>query len=228
MSSLGARTWPELDARAATLVAVPVGSCEQHGPHLPLSTDTLVADELCASLARRRGDVVVAPSVGIGASGEHASFPGTLSVGTEVLSDYLVELVRSSRAWSAGVVVVSGHAGNADALDRVARVAEHEGDTVCTFLPRVDGADAHAGRTETSMLLALAPHLVRHNELMVGATEPLSTLIGAIRDRGVREVAPNGVLGDPRGASAEHGAALLASLADALAASVEATFGAPR
>src|SRR6185503_566786 len=72
-------TWPEVADRP--LLCIPVGSCEQHGPHLPLHTDTIVAEALAARLAASRADVVVGPSLTVTASGEHAGFPGTLSLG---------------------------------------------------------------------------------------------------------------------------------------------------
>lgn len=226
-SSLGARTWPELDAgRATHVLAVPLGSCEQHGPHLPLSTDTLVATALCASLAAHRSDVLVAPALGVGASGEHAGFAGTLSVGTDALATVVIELVRSARDWTRAVVVVSGHGGNAEALGRAAATASHDGDELVVFTPRVEGADAHAGRTETSLVLALDPSLVRHNEVVVGVTTPLRALEGDLRARGVAAVSPSGVLGDPTGASADEGRALLAALAVELCATVDAALGA--
>jgi creatinine amidohydrolase len=205
-----------------------VGSCEQHGPHLPLVTDSLVASALCEALAARRDDVVVAPLVGIGASGEHAAFAGTLSVGTEALARFLVELVRSSRSWARGVVLVSGHGGNLDAIGLVEATAAHEGDAVCTFTPSVAGGDAHAGRTETSIILALEPASVRHNALVQGVTEPLDTLLPTLRRDGVAAVSASGVLGDPRGATDAEGHAILAQLADDLCASVAHVFGPPR
>ena len=226
-ASLAACTWPEVRAGVAVL-AVPLGSCEQHGPHLPLSTDTLVAVALCEGLARHRGDVAVAPAIGIGASGEHEGFAGTLSVGTDALAASLTELVRSARAWARAVVVVSGHGGNADALARVTRTASHEGDAVVAYVPRLEGADAHAGRTETSLVLALAPGLVRHNEIVVGNTAPLGELASTLRRDGVAAVSESGVLGDPRGATAEEGQRLLATLVSDLCDTVDAWLGARR
>jgi creatinine amidohydrolase/Fe(II)-dependent formamide hydrolase-like protein len=76
------------------LVLVPVGSTEQHGPHLPLQTDTVVATAVARALAERL-DGYVAPAVSIGASGEHHGFPGVLSIGTPALHLVIVELVRS-------------------------------------------------------------------------------------------------------------------------------------
>ncbi len=87
--------WPDVEPGRLLLV-VPLGSCEQHGPHLPLGTDTEIAMALADSLAIRRGDVVVAPGLPVGSSGEHAGFPGTLSVGQTGLELLVVELVRSA------------------------------------------------------------------------------------------------------------------------------------
>ena len=107
------------------VVIVPVASLEQHGPHLPLHTDTVVATALARELAARRRDCVVAPPLTITASGEHQGFPGTLSIGTAVMSDVLIELVRSAD-WSRGVVFVNGHGGNATAMVRAAATLAHE------------------------------------------------------------------------------------------------------
>lgn len=221
---LGERPWPEVAAAADALVVVPLGSTEQHGPHLPLSTDTLVASALADALARRRPDVVVAPALPYGASGEHAGFPGTLSIGQAALELVLVELGRSADHF-AGVVFVSGHGGNAAPLGRAVATLTAEGRRTLAWSPRIPGGDAHAGRTETSLLLALHRHHVREEAAAAGATEPLSALLPALRDGGVRAVSANGVLGDPAGASAAEGRALLDGLVSDLCAAVEAWHG---
>lgn len=227
MSVLDTMTTREVAALSrAAIVAVPLGACEQHGPHLPLRTDSLVAAWLCDSLAASRDDVVVAPLLGVGASGEHDGFAGTLSIGTEVLAAVCVELVRSARRWARGVVFVSGHGGNADALGAVERVCAHEGDAVVTWLARALDGDAHAGRTETSIVLALDGTCVRHNEVVQGVTTPLSVLAPALRRDGVASVSASGVLGDPTKASAGEGVRVLAALARDLRSAVDAAFGA--
>jgi len=213
-------TWTEVAARqGAALLVVPVGSYEQHGPHLPLDTDTQIAVALAAGLVGR-DDVVVAPPVAFGASGEHAGFPGTLSIGTDVLAAVLVEIVRSARRSFGGVVFVSGHGGNADALARASRLSRAEGDAVLGWAPRVVGGDAHAGRTETALMLAVNPAAVRANAIEPGRPEPLATLLDRLRADGVRAVSPNGVLGDPREATAAEGEHLLAVLRHDLAAAL--------
>lgn len=210
---LGSRTWVEVGARPPAVLLVPVGSCEQHGPHLPLDTDTRIAVAVADAVASGRTDVVVAPAVAYGSSGEHQAFPGTLSIGTDALRVVLVELGRSAFPEPGGgpfrsLVFVNGHGGNHDALCDAVELLAGEGRPVSAWWPSVAGGDAHAGRTETSILLALRPDLVG-SERPTGATEPIAELLPHLRAGGVAAVAPHGVLGDATGASAEEGRALL-------------------
>jgi creatinine amidohydrolase len=201
--------WPDLTDKRPVLV-VPCGSTEQHGPHLPLSTDTEIAVALCAGLAEAREDVVVAPALAYGSSGEHAGFPGTLSIGQPALELLVVELVRSAAESFDAVVLVSGHGGNAATLTRAVDQLCAEGHEVHLHFPRWEG-DAHAGRTETALMLALRPDVVRLDKAAAGDTRPLAELLPALRASGVQGVSANGVLGDPREATAEEGRALLES-----------------
>ena len=168
----------------------------------------------------------MAPAVAYGASGEHAGFPGTLLVGHEVLGRLLVELVRSARRSFAGVVLVSAHGGNEDALAAASRRCAADGDDVLVWRAVTPGGDAHAGRTETSLMLALDPAAVRSDLAEPGCTEPLGTVLPRLRAEGVRPVSSNGVLGDPAGASAEEGVALLDGLVSALVAAVDSRWSA--
>ncbi len=233
MSDLGKRRWPELDGPPTVTLLVPVGSVEQHGPHLPLDTDTriavAVANRAAAVLgeavaaraaAALDGDVLVAPPVVFGASGEHETFPGTVSIGTEGLRTVLVELGRSAGRWARRTVFVNGHGGNSEALRAAVELLRAEGRDVLAFGCGVPGADAHAGRTETSILLAIAPDVVALDRAEPGNTAPLAELLPAMRAGSVRAVSGNGVLGDPTGASADEGHHLLARMADALAATL--------
>ncbi len=210
-------TWT--DVTAGSLLAVPLGATEQHGPHLPLGTDTEIAVALADHLAASRPDIVVAPALAYGSSGEHAMFSGTLSIGQEALQLVVTELVRSADRF-AGTVLVSGHGGNAAPLARAVAALTQEGRRVLAWSPRVAGGDAHAGRTETSLLLALRPGSVRVERAAVGDVRPLPEVAAMLREQGVRAVSANGVLGDPTGASAEEGEALLRALAADLIAAV--------
>ena len=209
---LGATTWTDVAAR---IVVVPVGSCEQHGPHLPLHTDTTIATELARALCAQRSDCVVAPPIAVSASGEHAGFPGTLSIGTAVMTDVIVELARSAD-WAAGVVFVNGHGGNVVAMRRAAEVFERERRRVLIWWPNLPGADPHAGRTETSLMLALAPEEVRLDRTEPGPVPPLAEVMR----RGVGALSPNGVLGDPTRADPTEGAELFEQLVEQLRTSV--------
>lgn len=212
---LGPRTWTDIDLGAPPLVAVAVGSCEQHGPHLPLDTDTRIAQHLAEALVRRRDDLVLAPTLTVGASGEHQDFPGTLSVGTEVLAAVLVELTRSAW-WARGLIVINGHGGNVEALIRARHVAEHEGRRLLVWSPPAPHeapGDLHAGIVETSVMLAIAPDLVRDHrpdEAHPDTAAERTALIGRLRTHGVRAVSHSGVIGDATGADALWGQRWLA------------------
>ena len=198
------------------LLLVPVGATEQHGPHLPLGTDTTVATTVAA-----RAGVPVAPAVAFGASGEHEGFAGTISVGTETLAAVLVETGRSACRWAARLVFVNGHGGNLPALVTATSLLRAEGRDVAWFSCGVAGADAHAGRHETSVMLALAPDTVREDLAAAGNTAPLRELMPAIRAGSVASVSPNGVLGDPAGASSGEGAESVAVMVGMLRAALD-------
>ncbi len=233
VASLSELTWTEIAAQAAaSLLAVPVGSTEQHGPHLPLGTDTAIASELCRRLASQRGDVVIGPALYYTASGEHSGFPGTLSVGNRVLRDVLVEVGRSADAFG-GVLFVSAHGGNVAALRSAVDVLIKESRLARSWsAPAPPGGDAHAGRVETSVMLALRPDLVRGIPPATdGCVVALGEVIGVLRRSGVRSVSANGVLGNPAASSAEVGEDILdfweADLARSVAGWPAATSSAP-
>lgn len=222
---LGTRRWPDLDRGRAPLLLVPVGATEQHGPGLPVCTDTLVATAVSEAAATRRSaageSVLVAPPIAYGASGEHEDFPGTVSIGHAALRLLLIEYARSACRWAAGVVFVNGHGGNVPTLVEACGQLRDEGRAVAWSACAVEG-DAHAGATETSLLLVLAPALVRVDALAPGECAPLAQLMPRLRAHGVRAVSPSGVLGDPTGATPEEGRRLLGVLTDRLTAALEA------
>ena len=212
MTNLPDVCWTEVDLTARRVLLVPLGSLEQHGPHLPLDTDTRIALAVASGAARGRGGVAVAPAVAFGSSGEHAGFPGTLSIGTGALTELLVELGRdAARDWEA-MLLVNGHGGNRDAVVAALERLRAEGRRCAVFHAAPAAGDAHAGRTETALLLHLDPAAVRLPHVEPGEAAPVRTLIDRLRREGVRSVSPNGVLGDPRGATAEEGERLLAEL----------------
>ncbi len=212
--------WPEIPDGA--LLVVPLGSTEQHGHHLPLGTDTSVAWAVADAAAGAIDGSLLAPALAYGASGEHEDFPGTVSLGTEALTGLLVEYGRSAGRWAGRVLLVNGHGGNHDALRAAGTVLRAEGRDVAWFPCGVPGGDAHAGRTETSLMLHVEPEGVLGERAMAGDATPIADLLPRLRAEGVRAVSPTGVLGDPEGATADEGAALLADLAQRLVGAVAA------
>ncbi|GAA1151398.1 mycofactocin biosynthesis peptidyl-dipeptidase MftE [Nocardioides aquiterrae] len=192
------------EASGAWLVLVPVGSIEQHGPHLPLDTDVVIATAVAHGVAAELPGTWVAPPIPYGSSGEHQSFPGTSSIGTEALTHVLVELARSMRTWARRVVFVNGHGGNVAALD-----ASDELEWVACA---TESHDLHAGFTETSLMLRLRPESVRLELAEAGNPQRLREILPAMRTGGVAAVSPNGVLGDPAGASPAAGDRALSAM----------------
>ncbi len=210
-----------MEAGPRLLLVVPLGSLEQHGPHLPLDTDTRIAAALAQRACAGRAGVGLAPPVAIGASGEHAAFPGTLSIGTAALTMLLVELGRHASLHWPAMLLVNGHGGNAPAIIAASGQLRAEGRQCHAWHAGLPSADAHAGRAETSIMLALAPDDVRAGDAAAGDTRPLAEIMPALRSGGVRAVSPNGVLGDPAGACAAEGRALLGLLTAGLSQTLD-------
>jgi mycofactocin system creatininase family protein len=220
VNRLASRAWPSV-AHDRRVLVVPVGATEQHGPHLPLGTDTAIAQALADCLAERVSDVVVAPALPYGSSGEHQGFAGTLSIGQEAVELLLLELGRSATQTFPRVVFISSHGGNARPVARAVSRLQAEGRDVRAWSPSAGWCgDAHAGRTETSVMLALHPELVEIGSAEPGEIRSLRELMPELRAGGVLAVSRNGVLGDPVGATAEEGAELLEQAVAVLAAAV--------
>ena len=213
--SLAQLRWPSLERRSPLLL-VPVGSLEQHGPHLPLGTDTMIASAVTRAVADRLHasgrPVVVAPALSYGASGEHEDFPGTISIGHEALHLLLVEYARSACRWAEGVIFVNGHGGNAETVTSAVELLRSEQHSVAWTSCGVPGGDAHAGRTETSVLRCIAPWAVQVELAVAGATDSVVDLMPRLRAEGVRAVSPTGVLGDATVATVEEGREVFAAV----------------
>jgi mycofactocin system creatininase family protein len=157
---------------------------------------------------------LVAPAIAYGSSGEHQSFAGTISIGTEALATLLVEYGRSAASWAERLVFINGHGGNVGALNNAVAGLRAEGRDVGWCPCAAAGSDAHAGHTETSVLLHISPAEVLTDRWLAGNGAPLPELLPSMRRGGVAAVSPVGVLGDPTTATASEGRRIFAEMVD--------------
>lgn len=245
VARLAEMSWPQVRAaldggtRTALFAA---GSTEQHGPHLPLLTDTLLGDALSGRLARRLGNVLVGPTVPFGVSTHHMGFPGTVTLDATTFKATILDYVRSlARHGFDTVVVVPSHGGNFGPLEELLGQTGGRVDGA-RFLAYTDllafigvlervGADegfpaqvsgSHAGEAETSIVLAERPDLVEMGAAAPGFDGPMDEpTMRLLFEGGTAALSKNGILGDARPADAARGHRYLDALVDLLAAYFE-------
>jgi creatinine amidohydrolase len=242
-SDMQRRTSPEVAEalkEGRTTAIVVLGAQEQHGPHLPLATDSLWGARLAELIAERIG-ALVAPVFSVGFSPEHMRFPGTITLRAATWGAVVEDYVASLEAHGfKRILLLASHGGNYEPLanelpglrqrhpatelvaytdllglvDAAGEVADRLGVTR-------DEAGAHAGEWETSMMLAVEPETVHREREEAGFMGALGPVLDRINEAGIHIVAPNGILGDPAKASAEHGRAYLERMADLFVAYLE-------
>lgn len=232
--SLGDLTFQDVSRLLSprSVLLLPIGSIEQHGPHLPLNTDALIAEALAARIIARwaeRYDLWRLPTVSVSLAREHAWAAGTLSLSVPGMTLLMQDLGRTIRHAlpTRHLFILNGHGGNRGLLEALVRDLRGDaGLNVCVFHPAAlsDGAGAggvpeiHAGKNETSIMLAIAPHLVRRERL---PSEPGPSDAGPVNETILdpavtwpwhsddAKLSRSGVIGDPREATAAFGERLI-------------------
>jgi creatinine amidohydrolase len=233
---LANRTWPELGDYVAeeSLAVVPLGSTEQHGPHLPLATDHLIAENL-AHEATDRTDVLCTPTVNVGVSPHHCQFHGTMWVEPPAFRDYVASFARNlSYHGIDRIVFVNAHGGNTVHLREVGRRLRSDGTAYAiewmwneSIPDLVDDLfeknGPHGGPKETAMIQHIAPELVRNDQLEAARDGGITDLDEAdALVHGARtfydsiDNTENGVLGDQTDATPEKGERLFEAATDQL------------
>ena len=210
---------PEL--KGARKAIVPVGSMEQHGLHLPVSTDVLIAEHVAKKVAPLVSAVVM-PAIAYGVSFEHQPlFNASVRKGT--LAATVFDVCASLAGFGfAQIIILNGHHGNITALKNITRNHKIPKGTTIHILHYWQALKeelGHAGDTETSLLLAIAPELVDMGKAVPGAKKP-TKLASTSKPGSFVKITGNGVWGDPRGASAEKGNRLLKEITKNLAKTI--------
>jgi creatinine amidohydrolase len=213
MKLLEEMSWPEIEAglNQTQTIILPVGATEEHGPHLPVFTDTIQAMEVAMEAARRR-DLFVAPPVHYGVCRSTRGFPGTITVGHDALRLYAHDILLSF--YDSGfrrVMILTGHAGgqHLSALEEACQMAVSERDFLVSMVSLFDlidmkaveaKGDGHAGEIETSFMQVIRGDLVKGKP---DAHFPVRPKFLVQKD--VRHIMGNGIMGDPSRATPEKG-----------------------
>ena len=234
MRLIGELTFQEISRRlrANSVLCLPMGATEQHGPHLPLNTDTVLAEAFTRAIVERFGetfDLWQLPALPVGLSREHSWAPGTLSLSVAGMTALVRDLARDiSRALPAkNLMVVNAHGGNRGILDALLRELRFDfGLNLCALhlgalispVTNAKISEIHGGRDETSAMLALAPDLVRRERIADLKSPPdgqairsliLDPVVSFPWSSDDKRIADSGIIGDASNASVEHGRAIV-------------------
>lgn len=223
--------------RANSILCMPIGSVEQHGPHLPLNTDVVLAEEYTRRIITRWGEIFdlwQLPTLAVGLAREHDWAPGTLSLSIQTMTAYMRDLGRgiARNLPTRNLAIINGHGGNRGILEALGQELQADfGLNICVLHPttwpaldtKAEVPDVHGGKNETSMMLALMPSLVRREQIAQLQSRPDSSAVQTtILDQAVtwpwttdeKQLADLGVIGDAQAASAEFGLYLLQLIED--------------
>ena len=233
--------WPEVSQldREKIVAMIPVGSMEQHGPHLPFSVDILASSRLAEDLEKRVPEILLLPPLWAGVSAHHMDFPGSITLRARVFIDLLHDICAS--LYHHGfrrMVLLNGHGGNRSSLEVLGQELFVElgltvntlaywdlvPDLVKSLKSTKSSGMGHSGELETSLMLYLAPHLVNQKDIpqgVLGIEEPGPTS-GIKRYVNMKDHSQPGVIGMPSAATAEIGKKLYDGALEALEKAVRA------
>jgi len=233
--------WPEVNRldREKIVAVVPVGSMEQHGPHLPFQVDTFVSSRLAEDLEKNMPEILLLPPVWAGVSAHHMDFPGSITLRAKVFIDLLHDICASLHHHGfRRVVLLNGHGGNRSSLEVLGQELFVEfgltvntlaywdlvPDLVKSLKKSKSKGMGHSGELETSLMLHLAPHLVSQQDIPKGVlgVEEEGPTEGIKRYVNMKEHSAEGVIGMPSAASAEIGAKLYQGALNALQQAIRA------
>ncbi|MCP8316209.1 MAG: creatininase family protein [archaeon] len=229
-------TWQEVDElkRRTDKVLIPIGSLEQHGPHLPLSTDTIIAFEVAKRVAEKL-DVALAPPISLGFSIEHMDFSGTVSLDPLTLTSILKNVCSSlAKHGFKKIFIINGHGGNRATIESAIQLIKNELNislysfTLLSIVQKIfnkirespKGELGHADEVETSLMLAICPEKVRMNKCIDESPKLQAHLTFEASKKEVtfawrtKEISESGVIGAPSKASTEKGRLMLNYLID--------------
>lgn len=211
-------TWETVDRESPTTALLPVGSTEQHGPHLPLNTDTRIAETIATTVAETE-DVAVLPTVPYGSSAEHMNFPGTLSISSHTLRSLLRDILESAEAHGIqAIIIVNGHGGNMSALKECCAKVSRKTSLFATAWTWWNALErdnmGHAGKLETSLMLHLDPDNV--HEPVDGAENWGERKHGSEMLYDVEKFAPSGAVGNAQESSDRLGRTLFENAVEQL------------
>ena len=220
-----------------TTVVIGIGSTEQHGPHLPTHTDTIIGDILANKIALKLGNALQAQTIRVGCSDHHLSFPGTISLKKDTLKAIIFDYVRSlSKHGFQNMILIPSHGGNVKAIQEAVKELQsdyqdiniigytdilkfimYEWQIANEFGITNEEAGAHAGEVETSQVLAIAENQVRKERFKPGYMGALSPEIEKLmNEKGISALSEIGIIGDPTHADIEKGKIYIEKLAENL------------